>query len=127
LVEHDVPMPEALLLAGDSVPDIELRRACRRLSRDVQAGMPLAPAADNVRGFPATFVQTLMWEHHRRAFPEALHAVAGLFESRSRIQAGLITAVAEPLLLIVTGGLLGYIVLGLFMPLVKLLNVNALS
>jgi len=122
LIENKVPMPEALTLAGDGVADAELRAACRNLALDVQNGLPLSRAAYALTGFPASFVQTLTREEHRGALPEALHALAEMFEGRARVQTSFVATICEPFIVVFLGCTIGFLVLALFMPLVKLLN-----
>lgn len=122
LIENEVPMPEALRVAGEAVADAEIRDACRNLALDVESGQPLSRAAHALTGFPASFVHALTREEHRQALPETMHALADMFEGRARIQTSFVGTIFEPLIVVFLGCTIGFMVIALFLPLIRLLN-----
>ena len=122
LIEEQVPLPEAIVLAGSGSGDSQLREASDRLARRVAAGDALASCATEFPCFPATFVQAVRWEKHAEAIPQLLRALADMFQAQTRDRATAIAAVCEPIIILLTAGLLGFMVLGLFLPLITLLT-----
>ena len=51
-----------------------------------------------------------------------MHALADMFEGRARVQTSFAGTVFEPVIVVFLGCTIGFTVLALFMPLVKLLN-----
>ena len=122
LVENRVPLPQALTLAGDGISDAQIRAACWHMAADVEAGEPLHESAQRLPGLPATLVEALAWQKHPDAFPDALRAVADMFEARVRSQTSFLAVIWEPAMIIGMGIVLGLMLIALFMPLVELLN-----
>jgi type II secretory pathway component PulF len=122
LVENHVPLPEALTLSGESVADAEIRAAGWIMAADVDAGESLDESALRLPAMPATLVQAMAWHKQPDVFADTMRALAEMFESRARAQTGLIAAVCQPAVILFIGIVLGYTVIALFMPLIKLLN-----
>jgi type II secretory pathway component PulF len=129
LIENDVPLPDALRLAGRGAADAELGEAALYLADVVESGRPLTGNEYACQRFPATFVQLLSQIENQKSMAEAMHTLADactssarMFESQARVAASRITAVCQPLIVIFTGCTVGYLVLALFLPLIKLLN-----
>ena len=122
LIENQVPLPEALKLAGDGSHDAQIREASHKIAQRTEAGEPLRQAAREFGRFPASFLHTLSWEDHETALPDSLHAAADMFESRARVQSRLIGTVCEPFVVVLTWLVVGFTVIALFMPLIRLLN-----
>lgn len=122
LVENGVPLPDALRMAGQGANDADLRQTCDQLADDVQQGVTLDVAVVGRRQFPPSLQHVFHWSARRGAFPEALRAASDILESQTRIQAEAMALVCEPLILILLATCVGFVILGLFMPLIKLLN-----
>ncbi len=129
LIENDVPLPEALRLAGQGSADAQLGEAALDLADVVESGRPLSRKEPACQQFPSTFVQLLSQMEDPKPRAAALHTLADacfasarMFESQARVAAARITALCQPLIVIFTGCTVGYLVIALFMPLVKLLN-----
>jgi type IV pilus assembly protein PilC len=110
------------VLAGSGTSDPQLREASDRLARRVAAGDPLAAGASEFSCFPATFVQAMRWEKHAEAIPQLLRALADMFQAQTKDRATAIAAVCEPVIIVLTAGLLGFMVVGLFLPLITLIS-----
>jgi type II secretory pathway component PulF len=121
LIECRLPMPEALLLAGKGVRDLDLIDACAGAAREVDRGRSLADASRLYRLFPRGFDRLLTWSEDNDELPGALRLAAELYRARDRSQAILvgIFASAMAVTLVLVGVLM--IVLGLHLPLVKLI------
>jgi len=122
LVENGVPLPAALTLAGEGAGDAELQAAGWLIAADVEAGEPLDRAAYNTASVPSMLVEAMTWHKQPDVFADALRALSEMYEARAFAQTGLIAAVWQPVVLVISGSVIGFTVIALFMPLVKLLN-----
>ncbi len=84
LLESQLPLPEALRLAGAGVQDADIDSACQLMARDVEAGGSLAKAISNRRPFPLGLAQLLRWAERYKSLPEVLHVAGAMFEARAR-------------------------------------------
>jgi type II secretory pathway component PulF len=122
LIEARVPLDEALLLAGEAAGDAEIREDCGKLAACVRAGQPLEEAVHEVKRFPASFVRALSWERRHEGFPEVLQSMADMYAGRARAFVALLMATMPYFLMALVGGVVGFVVIALFMPLIELLN-----
>lgn len=122
LIDHHVPLPEALRYAGKGSEDPDIEDACDDLAQQIDAGeKPVLVRTPD--GFPTGFLQLLAAQSDREGIPEAMHSVANMYESRMRMHSAVIGAFMEPFILIfVIGVPVAVIVLSLFLPLIKLIN-----
>ncbi|MCA9071284.1 MAG: type II secretion system F family protein, partial [Planctomycetaceae bacterium] len=129
LLENKVPLPEALRLAGEGAADAELGEAAHYLADVVESGGTLRGNEFACKRFPATFVQLLSRIEGRgpqadevKILAEACQSSARMFESQARVSSVRIAALCQPLVVTFLAVSIGYLVLALFLPLIKLLN-----
>lgn len=122
LIDNRLPLPEAIVLAGDSVGDFGIRRACRELSSRITTGDSFDPEARSLQGFPSSLIEVVTEYKQTEALPEALHAIGDMFENRTKLQSNFVAAICGPVILMFSGFILGLMVVAMFMPLIKLLN-----
>ncbi len=87
LTEAELPLVEALLLAGRAARDPALEQSCAGVAADLADGHSLAESLDRHRAFPEGLARFLRWAEDQRSLPEALTLAAGIFEARARAQA----------------------------------------
>jgi type II secretory pathway component PulF len=122
LVDCELPLPIALQLAGDGVGDAEIADAARQLAHEIEAGQLLTESATRHSRFPAAVTQSLRWGENTQSLAESLRLAAEMCEGRAMIDSEFVFRVAPPFTMIFILAVLGFIVTGLFMPLMKLIN-----
>lgn len=122
LVESEMPLPEALELAGRGVGDAELARAGETLRASVEEGHPLSEAVVAWPRCPAGLTEVLADSEDRGDLAPSLHLAGDMFEARARTHASFLTTffAAATLLLILWGG--GFVVTALYLPLIQLIS-----
>jgi type II secretory pathway component PulF len=122
LLESEVPLTEAVPMAGAGVVDANLRAVARSLASDLERGEPLAAAIGRRRYFPEGLGGIVGWAQNHQGLGEALHMLGEMFEARARSQATFASTVLTVLtvILIVLG--IGLVVVGLFIPLYTLIE-----
>ncbi|HEU5116849.1 MAG TPA: type II secretion system F family protein, partial [Isosphaeraceae bacterium] len=103
LVEADVPLPEALPMAGRSTRDDVLVRGCESAALDLSNGRSLGEALVARRVLPEGFGRFLSWAEGYRSLPESLLLASEMFEARASSQAdflvGFLTSIILALVL----------------------------
>jgi type II secretory pathway component PulF len=122
LLESEVPLTEAVPMAGEGVADADLRAALGSLSGDLKRGEPLAAAIGRRSYFPDGLMGIVGWAQEHQSLAEAMHMLGEMFEARARSQATFASTVLTVLtvLMIVLG--IGLVVLGVFIPLYQLIG-----
>ena len=103
LIEHRLPLPEALRLAGDGTSDAYVGRLCHGLARRVEQGTPLFLAILQQRGLPLSIVPLVRWGEQNDVLPDGLKSAAEMLEGRLRMRSLLLIQVVPPLVFILVG------------------------
>jgi type II secretory pathway component PulF len=122
LLDQEVPLPRALRLTGEGVGDPYLAKGCRRLARMVEDGNSLADSLPQVRQFPASLRPVVQWGQQVPALSSAFRAAAEMYNGRVHVQSTFLEVIALPLVLVVVLASVGFLVVGLFMPLISLIQ-----
>jgi type II secretory pathway component PulF len=125
LIDSELPLPQALELAGQGCQDSSLDYASRKAAADLRKGAALSQALLARRQFPQSLGPMVRWGEQAAqsgALADALRIAAEMFEGRLEIQLGLLRAVVPPLsfLFVVWG--VSFLVAALALPMVSLLE-----
>jgi type II secretory pathway component PulF len=101
LVEHQVPLPEALRLAAGGIGDAYVGSLCRELAGSVEKGTPLFMAVVYQRSLPLSIVPLVRWGEEQAVLPEGLRSAAEMLEGRLRIRSSLIVQIIPPLIFVI--------------------------
>ncbi len=125
-IRGGVPVPEALTLAGLASGSPSLSDAARRLRAEIEGGVRMSDAMTAARLlFPATLVWMVHIAEQRGEMAEALEEYAALQDEHAERVAELIPELTQSILIVLAGLILGQIVIGMFMPLINLMNALA--
>lgn len=122
LVQLQVPLPEALRLTADALPGHGLRRACREVAAQIEAGVPLAEALAWSPAFPARLRPLVEWGQRAPALDESFRAAAEMFDGETGVRRTLLDAIALPVIFVVIAGFVALVVIGLMIPLISLIS-----
>jgi type II secretory pathway component PulF len=122
LVEHRLPMPEALRLSGEGVQDARLEVATRHMAEDVEEGKTLAQAMAARREFPPRLPRLIRWGEEQGSLPEVVRIAGDMFAERASAHATFASTTLSVacFVLIVMG--VALIILGLMLPMIVLIS-----
>jgi type IV pilus assembly protein PilC len=122
LLEHDVPLSEALQLTGDGMHNAALRRAGTQLALGVEGGQSLSYLVEDSACLPASAVPVLRWGERTNGLSEAARTLADLFADRVRARTTWLRSTAPPVVYVFVVMSLGFAVISLFLPLISLIQ-----
>ncbi len=122
LMSGRIPLPEALSMTASALQDANLRQGARRLAARVEQGETLEAAALGLPQVSAELKSLFRWEPRGAAFGDILMRAGEVYSARAQVQAGMSLIFLQPLIFVGLGLFIGFIVLALFLPLIKLLN-----
>ena len=122
LVDAEMPLPEALAVAGHGVNDAELARAGDDLKRSVEQGRTLGESLVLWPRCPAGLVEVLDGAEGRGDLAPALHLAGDMFEARARSQASFASSLFAAMTLILVLWGIGFVVTALYMPIISLIG-----
>lgn len=103
LVEHRIPLSEALRLTGGGITDANVGRACRQLASRVEQGSPLYMAIIQGRSLPLSIVPLVRWGEMQGVPEDGLRAAAEMLEGRLRVRSVLAIHVLPPIVFLLIG------------------------
>lgn len=122
LLECEVPLGEAVRLAGGGVLDARIERSSRAMAVDLDGGMTLSQSVWRRPIFPKGLARLLRWAEGHQSLPESLHMVGEMFETRARAQAGFAGTLLAVLAFISVIAGISAVVVGLLVPLITLIS-----
>jgi type II secretory pathway component PulF len=106
LVEHSVPLPEALKLTGEGITDASVGRACRGLAARLEAGQPLFMAILDQRALPVSIVPLVRWGEQSGTLAEGLRSAAEMLEGRLRFRTAMLIQIIPPIMFLIVAVLI---------------------
>ena len=121
-VGSGLPLPEALRLGADATGSRVLMNDAGRLADEVERGESIFAANQSAALIPPLFGFCVQVGGGRDTLPVAISQLAGAYEHRAQHTQALVRTLLFPFLVVVLGIFVFFCVLGLFLPLVTLIN-----
>lgn len=123
LVEHQVPLPEAIRLAGEASSDPLLRDASIHLEDKLSRGVGLGVAMRAEKGVPEMLSWMAGWAEKRGNLADSFRQASAFYQRRAETRSLFLKSILPTVGVIFTGVLVGVIVIGgLFAPLINLME-----
>ena len=115
-----VPLVEALDSVGGASGNYVYMMATKQIQADVSSGQALTQAMQNVQVFPTMVIQMIAIGEESGKLDEMLGKVADFFEAEVDDAVDALASLMEPMIMVVLGGLIGGLVVALYLPIFKL-------
>jgi type IV pilus assembly protein PilC len=122
LLEHHVPLSDALRLTGAGMRNAALRRAGQQLAVGVASGQRLSRLIQDTGYLPASTVPMLEWGEKAGALAEASRTLADIFADRMRARSLWLRSTTPPVIYVFVLMSVGFAITSLFLPLVSLIQ-----
>jgi general secretion pathway protein F len=120
LLDAGVPLPEALDLCEEAVADSRTGLEIAAAARRIREGELPSQALEEVGAVSPAFLWFLAGTEHRGDFLEVTAAMAETAEERFIGRLEIAERVLEPAAILITGGLIGFLVFSFYAPLFRL-------
>ncbi|HEX4586164.1 MAG TPA: type II secretion system F family protein [Burkholderiaceae bacterium] len=115
-----VPLVEALDSVGPAAGNAVYKEATRQIQSEVNIGTSLAQAMQNSGVFPPMAVQMTAIGEESGSLDSMLSKVADYFEREVDETVDALASLIEPMIMVVLGGIIGSIVVAIYLPIFKL-------
>ena len=115
-----VPLVEALDSVGGASGNYVYMMATKQIQAEVSSGSSLMNAMQNVQVFPTMVVQMIAIGEESGKLDDMLGKVADFFEAEVDDAVDALASLMEPMIMVVLGGLIGGLVVALYLPIFKL-------
>ncbi|NCC77506.1 MAG: type II secretion system F family protein [Clostridia bacterium] len=113
LLESGITLVDALRASAETISNEAVRAQIEVMNNRVVSGEPLSGAFENDRFFTPMVKAMIKIGEHSGLMDQAMHTVANLHEKILQNKIAKMTAMIEPLLIIILGGVVGYVAWGL--------------
>jgi type IV pilus assembly protein PilC len=115
-----VPLLDALRLAGNVANNVVYDRALAQAREEVREGRSLAAALEGKPQIPELFTQLVAVGEETGRVDELMVKYAKGVEDEVEAKVEALTSALEPLMIVVLGGIIGVMVIGLYLPLIRI-------
>lgn len=120
LLENGVSMIPALGIVKNIVGSMPVSEAVEAASQRVGRGQDLGSALGETDMFPGLCIQMIQVGEHSGELESMLHKVADMFEREVESSIMRMTALLEPVMILVMGAIVGFIVLSICLPIFEM-------
>jgi type IV pilus assembly protein PilC len=120
LIAAGVPMLEAIEITGRTSGNVVVENAMHAVHESVRNGGTIAaPMRDEPDAFPGMVVQMVAVGEETGALDTMLSKIADFYEDEVEAAVKALTSILEPIMIIVVGGIVGFVVVAMYLPLFK--------
>lgn len=122
LIESGLPMTDVLAISGEVGGSAVYRRHYQTTLIEIKEGTPMNEALMLAGGFPPLVTGVVLLGEESGKLPFLLNKIAELYEEDFETNVQVLTTFVEPVLLGIMGLIIGFIVLGTFLPMINLVQ-----
>jgi len=122
LLELRLPLSHAVVHTGDLMTDRNIARACRRIGERLVTGQSLGESLAHSINFDRSLVAMVAWGEHNGVLSDAMRIAAEVFDDRVEQRISLVRRILPPLALVSISTIAVFSILGLFIPLITLIE-----
>jgi type IV pilus assembly protein PilC len=122
MMRSGVPILQSLDIVADTTGNIVLARAVRDVQESVRSGETLTAPLSKHSVFPPMVVQMMAVGEDTGALDAMLHKISEFYDQQVEATTESLTALIEPLMIALLGGVIGSMIVALYMPIFKIFN-----
>jgi type IV pilus assembly protein PilC len=122
LVASGVPILDALIICRDTSGNAVFERAYQKVYDSIREGESISGPLKETRIVPDMVINMIDVGEETGELDTMLYKVADVYDEEVDVAVESLVSLIEPLLIVFLGGMVGFIVIALFMPLIKLIT-----
>ncbi|MDQ1306046.1 MAG: type pilus assembly protein PilC [Actinomycetota bacterium] len=122
MIHAGVPILQALDITGQTTGNVVIERAVVDVQDSVRRGEPLARPLLDHPVFPAMVVQMMAVGEDTGALDTMLHKISDFYDAEVESTTEALTSMIEPIMIAVVGGMIGAMIIALYMPIFKVFD-----
>src|SRR5215213_3903540 len=120
LIAAGVPMLQAIEITGRTAGNRVVEKAMHQVRESVKGGGSISqPMRDEPTAFPSMVTQMVAVGEETGALETMLSKIADFYEDEVAASLKALTSILEPLMIIIVGAIVGFIVISMYMPMFK--------
>lgn len=122
MLRSGVPILQSLEIVGGAAGNVVVQRASIEVMESVRSGQSLAGPLAKHPVFPAMVVQMMSVGEDTGALDQMLHKISDFYDQEVEATTDALTSLIEPLMIAVLGGIIGSMIIALYMPIFGVFN-----
>jgi type IV pilus assembly protein PilC len=119
LLSSGVPILQSLEIVSETTGSVVISRALKQVQDNVRRGESVAGPLANHEVFPPMVVQMIASGEESGAIDQMLQKIAEFYDAEVEATTEALTALIEPLMIAFLGGIVGSMIIALYMPIFK--------
>jgi type IV pilus assembly protein PilC len=116
LLSSGVPILDAMNIVGKSAGNVVVEEAVMNTADRIREGRTMSEPLMETRVFPPMVVQMIGVGEQTGALDQMLTKIADFYEEEVDAAVGALTSLLEPFMMVVIGGIVGFILIAMYMP-----------
>jgi type IV pilus assembly protein PilC len=116
LLASGVPILDAMNIVAKSSGNVVVEKAIVSTSDRIREGRTMAEPLMETKVFPPMVVQMIGVGEQTGALDQMLNKIADFYEDEVDVAVAALTAMLEPIMLVVMGGMVGFILIAMYLP-----------
>jgi type IV pilus assembly protein PilC len=125
LLKAGIPMVESLHMVLPLLGNRSLENSFKKVIRDVEEGELFSSSLEKNGVFPSIAIQMIIAGETTGALTAVLPEITAYYENELSTKVGLLTSLIEPILMIIMGLLIGFILIGMYLPIFQMAGTMA--
>ena len=122
LLASGVPILQAITITRDTTGNVRVAEALDVVHERVKEGDPVARPLEGTQVFPSMVIGMIDVGEHTGQLPEMLNKVADIYDEEVDTAVAGLSSMIEPLLIVFLAGVVGTIVIALFLPIIRIVQ-----
>jgi type IV pilus assembly protein PilC len=122
MLHAGVPILQSLDIVADTSGNVVVARAVRDVQESVRNGESLTAPLANHSVFPPMVVQMMSVGEDTGALDEMLHKISDFYDQEVEATTEALTSLIEPLMIAFLGGIVGAMIIAMYMPIFKVFD-----
>ncbi len=120
LITSGVPILQALRITRETIGNSVVQNAVDKVHDSIKEGETIAAPLDETKTFPAMVVNMIDVGEETGALDMMLEKVADIYDNEVELAVEALLSMMEPIIIVVLGGIIGFIVVSLYLPIFTL-------
>ncbi len=120
LLSSGVPILDAMAVVARSAGNVVVEDAVNMTSDKIREGRTMAEPLMETKVFPPMVVQMIGVGEQTGALDTMLNKIADFYEEEVDVAVAALTSMLEPIMLVVMGGIVGFIMIAMYMPIFEI-------
>lgn len=116
LLASGVPILDAMTIVSKSSGNVVVEKAINQTSEKIREGRTMAEPLFETKVFPPMVVQMIGVGEQTGALDQMLNKIADFYEEEVDVAVAALTSLLEPIMLVVMGGMVGFMLIAMYLP-----------